>query len=102
MGQQSPPAQTPRLRDLIFFRHPKLWPLWPFLPVSRPGPEGGDEKELGVLYDALGVSGTYGYSATVFLANLFLLPRTEPELLALPRRVYDTPEEMAADGWIVD
>lgn len=54
------------------------------------------------MYDAVHVSGTYGFSTTVFLINLLLLPRTEVELFALPHCMYDTPEELAADGWVVD
>jgi hypothetical protein len=38
----------------------------------------------------------------VFLCNVFLLPHSEEELLALPREVFDTPEEIAAAGWVVD
>jgi hypothetical protein len=64
-------------------------------PVDGPG-------EMGVMYDAVHASGTYGYSTTVFLGNIFLLPRTEVALFDLPRQVYDTPEELAADGWVVD
>jgi hypothetical protein len=82
-------------------RDPQLWSKWPFLPVVRPSPAGG-QTQLGVLYDARNVSGTYGYSATVFLVNLYLLPPTEEELLAAPKCVYDTAEELAADGWSVD
>jgi hypothetical protein len=33
---------------------------------------------------------------------LFLLPPTEAELLASPRHVYDTVDELAADGWSID
>jgi hypothetical protein len=88
-------------RDRHFFQNPALWPNYPFLPVVR-RPVGQAEAECGVLYDALGMSGHYGYSATVFLVNLLQLPRTEAEFLALPRRVYDTFFEMADDGWTVD
>ncbi len=87
-------------RDLLYFSCPDLWPLRPFLPLMR-YPVGGPAEE-GLLYDAVHVSGTYGFSTTVFLVNLLLLPRTEAELLAVPRRVYDTPEELARDGWVVD
>jgi hypothetical protein len=57
---------------------------------------------MGVLYDAVHSSGKYGLSSTVFVTNLYLLPRTEAEFLALPHHVYDTVEELAADGWVVD
>ncbi len=87
-------------RDLIFFAHPKLWPWRPFLPVKRHPVDG--PAEYGVLYDAVHASGTYGLSATVYVTNLYTLPPTEAELLALPHFTYDTPEEMADDGWVVD
>jgi hypothetical protein len=99
-----PVARYQRLataRDLSFFCDPSLWPQHPFLPVVR-RPVGQQEPECGVLYDARGASGRYGYSATVCLTNLFLLPPTEAEFLASPRCAYDTPEELAADGWTVD
>lgn len=95
------PMEDLRLRDLQFFRNPKLWPLWPYLPVMRRQADQS-EPELGILYDAAGYSGTYGYSATVIRSNLFDLPSTEAQLLALPRFVYDKPEEMAHAGWTVD
>jgi hypothetical protein len=90
-----------RQRYLDIITDPRRWPTWPFLPLIRPLP-GGEENQLGVLYDARGVSGLYGFSATVFLANLFLLPSTEEKLLALPKCVYDRPEEIVDDGWRVD
>jgi len=43
-----------------------------------------------------------GFSATVVLSNLFLLPRTLDEFLALPRETFDTPEEVFDAGWCVD
>ncbi len=90
-----------RLRTLEMFSSPRLWRTWPFLPVARTRSPGG-EQQLGVLYDARHASGRYGFSATVILVNLFLLPPTEAGLFALPRCVYDTAEEMADDGWAVD
>ncbi len=87
-------------RDLRFFRSPRLWRQWPFLPVVRRSPDG--EVECGVLYDCWTVGRRGGYSATIFLCNLFLLPRTEEAFLALPRETFDTPEEIAASGWRID
>jgi hypothetical protein len=88
-------------RDLLYFATPRLWHHYPFLPVIR-RPAGSREIEYGVLYDAGGVSGTYGYRCTVFLTNLFTLPRTEAGLFARPRHVYDSFEDLANDGWVVD
>jgi hypothetical protein len=97
------PTESPReatARDLFFFAHPEHWPTWPFLPVVRR--HADSSMEFGMLYDALHATGRTGYSSTVLLANFFLLPPTEAELLALPKEVFDTSEEMAAAGWRVD
>jgi hypothetical protein len=88
-------------RDFLFFRSPRRWPLWPLLPVVR-RPADAADPELGLMYDARGASGLYGYSASVYLSNYFLAPAAEADLLALPRCVYDTLDELAADGWTVD
>src|SRR4051812_1553779 len=89
-----------RQRDLLFLARPRLWVAWPFLPSVRRRADGS--KQLGVMYDARGVSDTFGYSATVFLTNLFTVPRAEAKIFALPKCAYDTPEEMLDAGWRVD
>ena len=86
---------------VVFVTTPALWPAWPFLPVVRRRRER-EREELGVLFDARGVYGLTGYSATVFLANVFELPRQLDVFLALPREVYDCGEELIASGWRVD
>jgi hypothetical protein len=88
-------------RDMHFFQNPQLWLQYPWLPVTRQAIDSGPQ-ELGVLYDARGISGIYGYACTVWVANLFCLPQTESEFLALPKHVYDNWEELANDGWTVD
>ena len=88
-----------RLRQLLFLREPRLWPRWPVLPVVR---RAAGVLQFGLLFDARGAAGTYGYSATVFRTNLFVLPATAAALLALPKEVYDTAEEVYAAGWRVD
>ncbi len=88
-------------RGLLMMADPARWPCWPFLPVVRTTATG-TMPECGVLYDAGGASGTFGFSSTVFAANLFLLPNLEADLLAGPRYVYDTREELADDGWVVN
>lgn len=87
-------------RDLLFFRTPALWLTWPFLPVVRHKPDG--EMEYGVIYDCWTVSRRPGFSATVFLTNLFLMPPAEEQFLQLPKEVFDSAEEIAAAGWRVD
>ena len=71
-----------------------------FLPVVRRHPGGA--IDYGVLYDFRNTSGRLGYSSTVFITNLFLVPDTEEAFLALPREIFDRPEEVAAAGWSVD
>ncbi len=93
-------APNERARNLLFLATPALWPAWPFLPLVRRLP--GREEECGLLYDVLHLSGRTGYSASVFLVNLFALPATEEEFLALPRETFDSPEEVYAAGWRVD
>jgi hypothetical protein len=89
-----------RSRTLYFLSRPKEWPLWPFLPMVRRPP--GTEEELGVVFDALGACDLTGYSSTVFQTNFFALPPRLDDLLALPRQVFDTPDEVANAGWGVD
>ena len=86
-------------RDVLVFSNPALWPCWPFLPVMR---RTKGVEELGLMYDVRHITGRTGYSATIFKCNLFELPPTEAEFLALPREVFDTCEEVAAGGWRVD
>ena len=98
MNKATLPAD--RLRNLTFLSRSSLWTTWPFLSLVRRRP--GQELECGVLYDARQNSGRMGYSATIFLCNIFLLPATEEELLALPKEVHDTPEEVYDAGWRID
>src|SRR4051794_9923514 len=91
-----PPAQ----RDLLFMSTPSLWDHWPILPVVRH--RGGGEMDTGLMYDTRGAARLAGLAATVFIGNIFLLPRTLDEFLALPRETYDTFEEVVAAGWRID
>jgi hypothetical protein len=93
-------AASERRRNLLFLRGPSLWPAWPYLPVVRRG--RAEEPECGLVYDFRGTSGRTGYSAAVLLANLFEAPRSEAGLLALPREVFDTADELFDAGWRVD
>ncbi len=100
MSETNTQPRPATARDLHYFRTPHLWATWPFLPVVRHKPDG--ETDCGVLYDCWTVAQRPGYSAVVFITNIFMLPRTEEGLLALPKEVFDTAEEMAAAGWRVD
>jgi hypothetical protein len=89
-----------RARNLLFMSTPELWQTWPFLPIMRQRP--GSDQECGVLCDLLHYSGRAGFSATVFLCNFVLTPQTEPEILRLPREVYENAEQVYAAGWRID
>ena len=47
----------------------------------------------------MGNAGRYGYSATVFRLAGSEPPTTEADFWALPRAVYDRPEELVEAGW---
>ena len=100
MTTPTEPPRKARARDLFFFTHPEHWPTWPFLPVVRRHADGA--MDYGVLYDAMHRTGRTGFSSTVFLTNIFLMPQNEAEFLALPKEVFDCAEEMAEAGWRVD
>ena len=91
-------AQRARDRTVLFLSTPALWPLWPFLPVVR---RTRGHEELGVVFDARAARLT-GFSATVFLTNLFALSPNFEAFLALPKEVFDGAEELADGGWRVD
>lgn len=98
-----PPSLTPtqeRIRNLLFMREPTKWSVWPFLPLIRRLP--GKEEECGLLYDVFNVHGRTGYSATVFLCNIFLLPERVEDLLTMPKETFDSVEEIYAAGWRID
>jgi hypothetical protein len=101
MTALTPGQRLARAELLHLLQTPGLWPHWPILPVIRRTTDSSD-VECGVLFDARGCANLYGYSSTVFIANLFALPTTVNELLACPREVFDTAEELADHGWTVD
>ena len=88
-----------RIRNLLFLSTPRLWPVWPFLPLLRRRP--GYEDECGLLYDVFGLRGMPGYKAAVFACNIFELP-PEEQLLEMPRETFDTPEEIYSSGWRIE
>ncbi len=96
-----PTATTPaadRGRHLLFLSCPALWPARPFLPVIR---RSGRAEELGLLFDAA-AAGVPEFRYAVFAGNLFLLPATVAEFLALPSERHDSPEDVYAARWRVD
>ena len=65
-------TECDRSRNLLFLATPALWGCWPYLPLVRRNP--GEGEECGLLCD----------------------------FLALPKEVFDSPEEVYSAGWRVD
>ena len=85
-------------RTVLFIGTPTLWPAWPFLPLVR---RNRGTLELGVMIDSRSLALT-GRSSTVYLGNLLDLPATLTDFLALPHETFDSAEEVASAGWLVD
>lgn len=79
---------------------PQDWPDWPVLPMVRGDPN--HDPDLGVLIDLFHDRGVVGYSSTVFICNLFRVPKRLTTILKLPKEVYDLPEEVILAGWRPD
>lgn len=96
------PTATDELRDasLFFMRSPKLWGLWPFLPLVRRC--RGEMPEQGILYDAARDSEHMRLTSTVFIGNVFMLPQTLKQFLELPKLEFASLEEIVDAGWRVD
>jgi hypothetical protein len=73
--------------DLQMIKHPKRWPVYPFLPLKRRVPNSF--PECGYLCD--------GFKFMVFKASMF-----DPVTERTPTTKYNTAEEVIRDGWEVD
>ena len=91
-------ARRAHARTVLYLATPALWAYWPFLPVVR---RAGGAEELGVVFDAR-AAGLTGYSSTVWMTNIFLLPDAFEQFLALPHETFDSSDELASAGWSVD
>lgn len=100
MASSLSPPLTTHERNLLFLVSPGLWPNWPYLPLVRRHRD--KEEEYGVLFDAFTATGKSGFSASVFLTNLYETPDDAEQMLQLPKEVFDTPDEVYASGWRVD
>jgi hypothetical protein len=47
-------------------------------------------------------AGLTGLSTTIYFTNLFSLPASLNEFLALPHETFDSAEEVVQAGWLVD
>src|SRR5437762_2853694 len=68
MTQMPVAARLARARNLHFVAQPKLWPVWPFLPLvrRRDGP-----TDYGLLYDARGFAATITVAEGITVTELF-------------------------------
>jgi len=92
--------QKVRQCNLLFFTSPHLWSVWPFLPLVRRLP--GKEEEYGLLFDTKKTMKHWACLPRSSFATCFWMPPTVEEFLALPKETYDTPEEIADAGWLID
>lgn len=100
MTTSPPKVRKAEERDLLYFITPELWPLHPFLALVRYRPDG--EMDCGILYDVRDKPQLAEYRFTVLLTNIFHLPKTEDEFLALPSERFENVEALAEAGWVVD
>ena len=89
------------MRDLMFVSTPSLWSLHPYLPVIRRS-AAGDHQQLRRRLRRPRRNRPVRILINGPARNLFAMPETEAELLALPKIVYDTYDELLDDGWVID
>ena len=92
---------TTTIPNLEFINEPERWSRWPALPLKRSPSRFTDKrwKDEGILI------AVEEHCWTVFLINMFMLPKSVKELVEnsnVGRIVYPTPEAILADGWMVD
>lgn len=69
------------------------WPCFPYLPMKR-YTKDGSWPECGLIWS--------GAPLRVVNANMFHLPPTAEDFMALPHKEYADAAAMVADGWMVD
>jgi hypothetical protein len=96
--------QTKERAQLFVMGCPKAWTHWPFLALVRENAEGYRGLDYGLLIDIFHATkwGLSGYSSTIFLCNFYAKPEEWNEILALPKEVFDTLEEVYSAGWKID
>jgi hypothetical protein len=90
--------------NLFVMGYPKMWTHWPFLALIRENAEGYRGLDYGLLIDIFHATkwAMPGFSSSVFLCNFYGKPTELNEILALPKEVFDTIEEVYSAGWKVD
>ena len=80
-------------RDIQMIKRPDEWPQWPFLPIKKYA-DGGGWPKMAIIQAS--------DPCTIIEANLFNLPKAEGDFKALPRKTYQSVEDVVTDGWVVD
>ncbi len=80
-------------QDKLIIRDPNKWPQWPYLPVKK---HLRYELKCGVIIE------DGAKDVTIYMTNLFNLPKTSAEFKALPQVKYNSVDELLNDGWEVD
>src|SRR5947207_931323 len=88
-------SRRERERNLPSPSSPRPWPAYPFVPVVR---RTGEGEECGLPTDPAGLFGLFGFGPTVFPADPFDPPTTPAAFLALPRRAFDSADEVYDAG----
>lgn len=91
-----PQATQRLLDDAAFIRAPKLWPVWPYLPIKR-YPKGHSGPECAIL-----VASEHPEPVRVYGINLFDIPKSREAFEAAQTHTYPTVEDLLRDGWVVD
>ena len=84
-------------KKLLRNPNPRIWPHYPYLPMTKKmgyRPACHIDNPKGIVLA--------GNPTIVRLVNLFLLPDTLIEFLALPFEEYLSVEDLIRDGWLVD
>jgi len=77
-----------RAKDLEMIKNPDSWPQWPRLPIKRRTGEKRDKMELAMLLESQG-------QFYIGFGNIYAVMESREW-----RPV--TPEQVIADGWIID
>lgn len=86
--------QQRRKEDIEFINDPYGWPVYPFLPMKRTGPDHSNVS--GVIINP--------ERTVVYEKNMFSFESGEllPQLKDAKKHQYESVEALVADGWMVD
>lgn len=81
--------------DVAFLKDTGRWPRWPGCPVKRYRPNEG-LPECGLVFDGLKID------EKLAVVMVSMLGWTPEQFRDAKKHLYDSYEEMVADGWLVD